>query len=309
MSSWKGENEHLRDKLSSMQQQLQEAVSTRESDAAASGEAYHSLQARQQALQSSLAKHTVCSNASQHSLQQQLQSLQSEVQAVRQERDVALAGLKALQTCDEQKKCSLHVGLSQAKEAQMQEWHAKRRHHLIMGSQIEQDAHTDVEAAVSSTDQAAASKPSSSNIQVVGKTHEQSAVSTATLAAARNAEICVMRTLQSELRRVHILERMCLSDVAEINTLHHQLHASQQSAWSLRDCMLRSSMGQTRGFAFVLVPVPHCEIIAILDQIVGLKTASQVVAHLIDNRMAGQECRLEISVKMHASAYAPWRSP
>lgn len=29
MSSWKGENEHLRDKLSSMQQQLQEAVSTR----------------------------------------------------------------------------------------------------------------------------------------------------------------------------------------------------------------------------------------------------------------------------------------
>ena len=84
-----------------------------ESDAAASGEAYHSLQARQQALQSSLAEHTVCSNASQHSLQQQVQSLQSELQAVRQERDVALAGLKALQMCDERKKCSLHVGLSQ----------------------------------------------------------------------------------------------------------------------------------------------------------------------------------------------------
>ncbi len=84
-----------------------------ESDATASGEAYHSLQARQQALQSSLAEHTVCSNASQHSLQQQVQSLQSEVQAVRQERDVALAGLKALQICDEKKKCSLHVRLSQ----------------------------------------------------------------------------------------------------------------------------------------------------------------------------------------------------
>lgn len=83
-----------------------------ESDATASGEAYHSLQARQQALQSSLAQHTVCSNASQHSLQQQVQSLQSQVQAVRQERDVALAGLKA-QMCDEKRKCSLHVGLSQ----------------------------------------------------------------------------------------------------------------------------------------------------------------------------------------------------
>ena len=84
-----------------------------ESDAAASGEAFHSLQARQQALQSSLAQHTVCSNASQHSLQQQLQSLHSELQAVRQERHVALAGLKALQMCDEKRKCSLHVGLSQ----------------------------------------------------------------------------------------------------------------------------------------------------------------------------------------------------
>ena len=70
------------------------------------------MQARQQALQSSLAQHTVCSNASQHTLQQ-VQSLQSQAQAVRQERDVALAGLKALPMCDEKRKCGLHVGLSQ----------------------------------------------------------------------------------------------------------------------------------------------------------------------------------------------------
>ncbi|DBA93485.1 TPA: hypothetical protein ACH3X3_013584 [Trebouxia sp. C0006] len=265
MSSWKGENERLRGNLNSMQQQLQEALSTHESDAAASGEAYHSLQARQQALQSSLAQHTVCSNASQHTLQQQVQSLQSQAQAVRQERDVALAGLKALQMCDEKRKCGLHVGLSQigevrqqvveahrrctdqqativqlhqrlldsqqnlqAKEAQMQEWHmhTRKQHHLTQGSQVEADA----AAAVSTTD------------EVAGKTHE---VSRGALAAAHDAEVCMMRTLQSELRRVHVLERMCLSDVAEINTLHHQLHASQQSAWSLRDCMLRSTMCQT----------------------------------------------------------------
>ncbi|DBA86560.1 TPA: hypothetical protein ACH3X1_005040 [Trebouxia sp. C0004] len=273
MSSWKGENERLRERLSSMQQHLQEALSTHESDATASGEAYHSLQVRLQALQSSLAEHTVCSNVSQHSLQQQVQSLQSEVQAVRQERDVALAGLEALQMCDEKKKCSLHVGLSQigevrqqvveahrrcsdqqativqlhqrllhsqqdlqAKEAQMQEWrmHARGQQHLTQGSQVEQDKHTAVVAAASSTD------------EVAGKTCEQAVVPRGTLAAARQAEVCVMLTLQSELRRVHVLERMCLSDVAEINTLHHQLHASQQCAWSLRDCMLRSSMGQTR---------------------------------------------------------------
>lgn len=84
-----------------------------ESDAAASAEAYHSLQARQQALQSSLAEQSVHSNACQHSLQQQVQALQSDLQAAKQEREAALAGLHALQTCDEKMKCSLHVGLSQ----------------------------------------------------------------------------------------------------------------------------------------------------------------------------------------------------
>lgn len=84
-----------------------------ESDAAASGEAYQSLQARQQALQSSLAEHSVQSNASQNSLAQQVQSVQTELQAVKQERDMAMAGLKALHMCDERRKCSLHVGLSQ----------------------------------------------------------------------------------------------------------------------------------------------------------------------------------------------------
>ncbi len=49
-------------------------------------------------------------------------------------------------------------------------------------------------------EQAAASKPVS-NMQVAGKTHEQAAVSRGALAAARDAEVCVMRTLQSELRR------------------------------------------------------------------------------------------------------------
>lgn len=194
-----------------------------------------------------------------------------------------MAGLKALQMCDERKKCSLHVGLSQigevrqqvveahrrcsdqqativqlhqrlldsqqdlqAKEAQMQElrMHARRQQHPTQGFQVAQDAHTDVDAAESSSDKAAASQPVSS-MEVAANTREQTAKSRNTLAAARDAEICVMRTLQSELRRVHVLERMCLSDVAEINTLHHQLHASQQSAWCLRDCMLRSSMCQT----------------------------------------------------------------
>lgn len=42
--------------------------------------------------------------------------------------------------------------------------------------------------------------------------------------------------------RVHALERMCLSDVAEINTLHQQLHASQHSAWALREYILKFSM-------------------------------------------------------------------
>jgi len=49
-------------------------------------------------------------------------------------------------------------------------------------------------------EQAAASKPVS-DMEVAANTHEQAAVSRDTLAAARDAEVCVMRTLQSELRR------------------------------------------------------------------------------------------------------------
>ena len=84
-----------------------------EADAASSGEAYHSLQARQQALQASLAEHSLQSSASQHSMQQQTERLQAELTAVKQERDAAVMGLKALQMCEDKSKCSLHVGLSQ----------------------------------------------------------------------------------------------------------------------------------------------------------------------------------------------------
>ena len=80
---------------------------------AAGAEAYHSLQTRQQALQTSIAEQLMQSTASQHSLEQQVQSLQSELSAAQQERDAAMAGMKALQLCDETKKCNLHVGLSQ----------------------------------------------------------------------------------------------------------------------------------------------------------------------------------------------------
>ena len=80
---------------------------------AAGAEAYHSLQARQQALQRSSAEQLVQSTACQHSLEQQVQSLQSELTAAQRERDAAMAGMKALQTCDETKKCNLHIGLSQ----------------------------------------------------------------------------------------------------------------------------------------------------------------------------------------------------
>lgn len=45
--------------------------------------------------------------------------------------------------------------------------------------------------------------------------------------------------------RVHALERLCLNDVAQINTLHQQLHASQRSAWALRDCVLKFSMSDS----------------------------------------------------------------
>lgn len=90
-----------------------------ESNAAASGEAYHSLQTRQQALQASLAEHSLQSNAAQHSLNQQLHSMQSDLTAVGQERDAAVSGLKALQMCHEKSRCSLHVGLSQVNSNDM----------------------------------------------------------------------------------------------------------------------------------------------------------------------------------------------
>lgn len=90
-----------------------------DSSAAATGEAYHSLQVRQQALQDSLAEQSLQSNASQSSFNQQLHSLQSELTAVKQERDAAVIGLKALQMCHEKSRCSLHVGLSQVNSADM----------------------------------------------------------------------------------------------------------------------------------------------------------------------------------------------
>ena len=42
--------------------------------------------------------------------------------------------------------------------------------------------------------------------------------------------------------RVHALERMCLSDVAEINRIHQQLHVTQRSTWALRESMLQVSL-------------------------------------------------------------------
>lgn len=84
-----------------------------EANTAVNADAYHGLQARQQALQSSLAEQSVQSSVSQYSLEQQVQSLQLDLKAVRQERDAAVSGMKALQICEERKKCSLHVGLSQ----------------------------------------------------------------------------------------------------------------------------------------------------------------------------------------------------
>lgn len=84
-----------------------------ESSAAASGEAYDRLQVRQQALQTSLAHHSLHTQAHQDALHQQLHSLECDLTAVKQERDAAVTGLKALQTCDEKIRCSLHVGLSQ----------------------------------------------------------------------------------------------------------------------------------------------------------------------------------------------------
>ena len=45
--------------------------------------------------------------------------------------------------------------------------------------------------------------------------------------------------------RVHTLESMCLRDVTEINTLHHQLHASQRAAWGLREIIFRASMSKS----------------------------------------------------------------
>ena len=90
-----------------------------EASAAASNEAYHSLQVRQQALQDSLAEQSLQSIACQSSLNQQLHSLQSQVTAVKQERDAAMTGVKALQMCHEKSRCSLHVGLSQVNSADM----------------------------------------------------------------------------------------------------------------------------------------------------------------------------------------------
>ena len=80
---------------------------------AASAVAYQSLQARQQALQTSMIEQLAHSNTSEDSLTQQVQSLQSELAAAHSERDAAMAGMKALQEYDEAKKCNLHVGLSQ----------------------------------------------------------------------------------------------------------------------------------------------------------------------------------------------------
>lgn len=110
---------------------IEVAYACAESNAAASGEAYHSLQARHQALQASLAEHSLQSTAAQHGLNQQLHSMQSDLAAVKQERDAAVTGLKALQICHEKSWCSLHVGLSQVNSADLP--HAQK--HLCIQAQ------------------------------------------------------------------------------------------------------------------------------------------------------------------------------
>ncbi|KAL3145443.1 hypothetical protein ABBQ38_001685 [Trebouxia sp. C0009 RCD-2024] len=102
-------------------------IPSHESSAAASGEAYDRLQVRQQALQTSLAHHSLHTQAHQDALHQQLHSLECDLTAVKQERDAAVTGLKALQTCDEKIRCSLHVGLSQVGDVRQQLIEAHRR--------------------------------------------------------------------------------------------------------------------------------------------------------------------------------------
>lgn len=72
---------------------------------------------------------------------------------------------------------------------------------------------------------------------------------------------CWLQHALHVLFRVHVLERMCLSDLAEINTLHHQLHASQQSAWALREHILVNANGASsmccEPLALPITSVPH----------------------------------------------------
>lgn len=126
-ASWQAESKHTRAALAHAQQQAQDACATHESSAAASGEAYDRLQVRQQALQTSLAHHSLHTQAHQDALHQQLHSLECDLTAVKQERDAAVTGLKALQTCDEKIRCSLHVGLSQVGDVRQQLIEAHRR--------------------------------------------------------------------------------------------------------------------------------------------------------------------------------------
>ena len=112
-----------------------------ESSAAASEEAYHSLQQRQQALQASLAEHSLHSNACRDTLNQQLQSLQSELTAVKEGRDAAVTGLKALQLCHEKSRCSLHVGLSQVNSADR---------HMHTHTHIQRQTHTQTHSCMQS---------------------------------------------------------------------------------------------------------------------------------------------------------------
>lgn len=274
-ASCQAESERMRSALAHTNQQLQEARATHESGAAASGEAYHRLQERQQALQASLAHHSLCSHAHQDKLHLQLHSLQSDLTAVKQERDAALTGLKALQMCDEKSRCTLHVGLSQVGDVRQQLIEAHRRCSEQQGTIVQLHAQLlsshqhlqakEEEAAHQSRHQLAARRQQPAGVQAEQLEEDITAHEVVThlsslngyaeasdrvaalrqdLAAAREAEVSVMRSLQSELRRVHALERMCLNDVAQINTLHHQLHASQQSAWGLRDCVLKVSMSK-----------------------------------------------------------------
>ncbi|KAL3145052.1 hypothetical protein ABBQ32_003541 [Trebouxia sp. C0010 RCD-2024] len=231
-ASWQAKSERMRAALDHAQQQVQDACANHESSAAASGEAYDRLQVRQQALQASLAHHSLHAQAHQDALHQQLHSLESDLTAVKQERDAAVTGLKALQTCEEKSRCSLHVGLSQVGDVRQQLIEAQRQCSEQQGTIVQLHVHLlssqkhlqarEEELAESCRCQLAARKqqqvglqakrlekdvtahevvmhasPSNGDAEAIGRV----AALRQDLAAARDAEVSVMRSLQSELRR------------------------------------------------------------------------------------------------------------